>query len=231
MTATPRQLNSIVTGTSRGFGQALADGIASRGGFAIGVGRTQAPVTSADRVMVQGDLTEESTVAELRSALGNRPLDLLVHNAAVGGKSQRLSAVAVTELRRALEVNVIGPAALTETLMPSLRRADHPLVLFIGSRMGDIGFNRLLPPDVRPASYAYRIAKAGVEMLTVSLARDIGDEATVLCVDPGPMATAMGRPDAARDPAGVAEELLDALEELRGLATGSVVAMMDRRTR
>ena len=65
-------------------------------------------------------------------------------------------------------------------------------------------------------------------MLTVALAREMGEEATVLCIDPGQMATAMGRPDAERDPAAVAGELLDALEELRGLATGSAVAMIDR---
>ena len=154
-------MNAVVTGTSRGFGQALADEIATRGGFVVGLARTQAPVTAPDRVMLQGDLTSERAIDQVRASIGERPLDLLVHNAAVGG-SRELSAAAVVEIRRALEVDVVGPAALTEALMASLRRAEHPLVLLIGSRMGDLAFNRSLPGDVRPASYAYRIAKAGV---------------------------------------------------------------------
>jgi NAD(P)-dependent dehydrogenase (short-subunit alcohol dehydrogenase family) len=225
------QVNALVTGTSRGLGRALAEGIAARGGFVVGVGRTEVPVVRDDRVMVRGDLTDERTVSDLCSALGDRPLDLLVHNAAVGGQSRELSQAAVAEIRRALEVDVLGPAALTAELLPALRRADHPLVLLIGSRMGDVTFNRALPPDVASASYAYRIAKAGVGMLSVALARELGDAATVLCIDPGPMVTAMGRPDAERDPVAVAAELLEALGDLRGLATGSAVALMDRRTR
>jgi NAD(P)-dependent dehydrogenase (short-subunit alcohol dehydrogenase family) len=223
------QMNALVTGTSRGLGLALAEGIAARGGFVVGVGRTGLPVARNGQVMVQGDLTEQRTVRDLCSAIGDRPLDLLVHNAAVGGRSRELSQEAVAEIRRALEVGVIGPAALTVELLPSLRRAEHPLVLLIGSRMGDVSFNRSLPPEVRSASYAYRIAKAAVEMLSVALARELGDAATVLCVDPGPMATAMGRPGAERDPVAVADELLDSLGDLRCLATGSVVALMDRR--
>jgi NAD(P)-dependent dehydrogenase (short-subunit alcohol dehydrogenase family) len=224
-------MNALVTGTSRGLGRALAEGIAARGGFVVGVGRTEVPITSDDRVMVQGDLTEPRTVRDLGAAVGERPLDLLVHNAAVGGQGRELSPAAVTEVRRALEVDVVGPAALTAEILPAIRRAEQPLVLLIGSRMGSVDFNRSLPTDVQTASYAYRIAKAAVEMLAVALARELGDAATVLCIDPGPMATAMGRPGAERDPVAVADEILDDLDGLRGLPTGSTVALLDRRAR
>jgi len=225
------RMNALVTGTSRGLGRALVEGVAARGGFVVGVGRTELPLENSDRVMLKGDLTEHRTVLELCSAIGDRPLDLLIHNAAVGGRRRHLSEEAVDEIRRALDVDVLGPAALTAELLPALRRAEHPLVLLIGSRMGDVSFNRSLPSEVRPASYAYRIAKAAVEMLSVALARELGDTATVLCIDPGPMATAMGRPDAERDPAMVANELLDAVGELRGVATGSTIALTDHTIR
>jgi NAD(P)-dependent dehydrogenase (short-subunit alcohol dehydrogenase family) len=224
-------LTAVVTGTSRGFGRALADGIVARGGFVVGMGRSAMPVIADDRVVVQGDLTDERAIDEVRAAVGDRPLDLLVHNAAVGGGSRELSTVAVAEMHRAVQVNVLGAAALTVALMPSLQRADHPLVLNIGSRMGDVAFNRMLPPEVRPASYAYRISKAGVEMFTVALARELGDDATVLCVDPGPMVTAMGRSDAERDPLSVADQLLEGLEGLRGRTTGSTVSLVERSTK
>lgn len=218
-------ITAVVTGTSRGLGLALVEGIAARGGFVVGIGRTATPDAADNRVVVQGDVTNERAVLDMRAALGDRPLDLLVNNAAVGGRGRELSPVAISETRRALEVNVLGAATLTEALLPSLRRADQPLVVNVGSRMGGVDFNRSLPREARPASYAYRISKAAVEMFTVALARELGDEATVLCLDPGPMATAMGRPDAERDPAAVAEELLDRLDELRGLATGTAVSL------
>jgi len=60
---------------------------------------------------------------------------------------------------------------------------------------------------------------------------DLTEHRTVLCVDPGPMATAMGRPGAERDPAVAAAEILDALGDLRNIATGSSVALMDQEIR
>jgi NAD(P)-dependent dehydrogenase (short-subunit alcohol dehydrogenase family) len=201
------EVRAVVTGVSRGLGQALAQRLVARGDHVIGVSRSVLPAATGRFRTIAGDLADPEVVEAVRLAVGDGHLDLLVNNAAVG-----------------------GAAGLTNALLPAVLQADHPVVLNIGSRMGNVDFNRSLPAEVRPASYAYRVSKAAVEMLTVALARELGLGATVLCLDPGPMATAMGRPEAERTPGAVAEEIIRRLDEFRAMATGSTVSLLEGRS-
>lgn len=72
------QRTAIVTGAGRGFGRAIADGLAADGWRVVGVSRTAADLDDARFTVVSGDATDEILAAEL--LIRHRP-DLLVLNA------------------------------------------------------------------------------------------------------------------------------------------------------
>jgi NAD(P)-dependent dehydrogenase (short-subunit alcohol dehydrogenase family) len=125
---------ALVTGASRGLGRALAAGLAREGfaliidarnaaaleGVAAGI-RAQGGTVTA----VPGDVTDPGHRGALgRAAEQAGGLDLLVNNAGTLGVSPlpALADYPADELRAAFEVNVIAPIALTQLVLPMLRR-------------------------------------------------------------------------------------------------------------
>jgi NAD(P)-dependent dehydrogenase (short-subunit alcohol dehydrogenase family) len=125
--------NAVITGASRGLGLALARGLAAEGWSLVIDARDAGPLHaaaaslsgSARVIPLPGDITDPAHRAALRDAadrLGGP--DLLINNAGTLGASP-LPAIAdypIAELREAFEVNVLAPLALTQLLLPALRR-------------------------------------------------------------------------------------------------------------
>jgi NAD(P)-dependent dehydrogenase (short-subunit alcohol dehydrogenase family) len=125
--------NAVITGASRGLGLALAQGLAAEGWSLVIDARDaeslryaalSLPAGSAVTAL-PGDIADPAHRAALRRAaddLGGP--DLLVNNAGTLGASP-LPAIAdypIDGLRDAFEVNVLAPVALTQLLLPALRR-------------------------------------------------------------------------------------------------------------
>jgi NAD(P)-dependent dehydrogenase (short-subunit alcohol dehydrogenase family) len=183
--------NAVITGASRGLGLALARGLAAEGWSLVIDARDPAALRSAAASLpgqasvlpLPGDITDPAHRAALRDAadsLGGP--DLLVNNAGTLGASP-LPAIAdypIAELRDAFEVNVLAPLALTQLLLPALRRRGGA-VLSVTS-------------DAAAEPYAgwggYGAAKAALEQASNVLA---AEENVVLVwwVDPGDLRTRM----------------------------------------
>ncbi len=180
----------LITGASKGIGEACALRMHARG-FLVFAGVRQAEdgerlrvragserlvpllldVTNADHV------TSAARIAEERAGAGG--LAGLVNNAgiAVGGPLEFLP---IGELRRQLEVNVIGQVAITQAMMPLLRRA-HGRIVFIGSIAGR---------SAMPFTGAYAASKFAIEAITDSLRVELLDSGIdVSVVEPGVIAT------------------------------------------
>jgi NAD(P)-dependent dehydrogenase (short-subunit alcohol dehydrogenase family) len=131
-----------VTGASRGIGQTIAGHLAAKGWDVIAGVRTEddaARLRAGDSRLtaVMLDVTNERHVAALDQSLPER-LDAVVNNAGVvvGGP---LETVAPAELRRQLDINVTGQIAVTQAVLPRLRRS-RGRVVFISSINGKIAF-------------------------------------------------------------------------------------------
>ena len=121
---------ALITGASRGLGQALAAGLAREGYTLILDARDAQALSEVAAglptrvVAVPGDVTDPAHREVLRdtaASLGG--LDLLINNAGTLG-AHPLPALAdypVAELREAFEVNVLAPVALTQLMLPGLR--------------------------------------------------------------------------------------------------------------
>lgn len=131
----------LVTGAARGIGRATALRLAAGGWDVVAGVRRELDgeaLTAAggDRISpVLLDVTEADQVAALSSVLPAR-LDAVVNNAGivVGGP---VEAVAVDELRRQLDVNVVGQVAVAHAVLPRLR-ASRGRVVFVSSLSGRV---------------------------------------------------------------------------------------------
>jgi NAD(P)-dependent dehydrogenase (short-subunit alcohol dehydrogenase family) len=183
--------NAVITGASRGLGLALAHGLAAQGWSLVIDARDSGTLRaaaaglpgSARVIPLPGDVTDPAHREALRDAaadLGGP--DLLINNAGTLGASP-LPAIAdypIAELREAFEVNVLAPVALTQLLLPALRRRGGA-VLSITS-------------DAAAEPYAgwggYGAAKAALEQASNVLAAE-ENVVRVWWVDPGDLRTRM----------------------------------------
>ena len=159
-----------------------------------GVRRPGAAPVGTEEVLL--DVTDEGQIEKAAEAV--EELDGLVNNAGVA-LAAPLEFVPPEELRRQLEVNVIGQVVLTQALLPALRRARGRIV-FMGSIAG-----RSALPFLGPYAASKHALEAVADSLRVELA-PWGVEVSI--VEPGSIRTPIWTRSAA-----VADELLASRRE------------------
>ena len=172
----------VVTGASTGIGEATVLHLNELGFDArAGVRKEE----DAERLRSQGvsplrlDVTDADSVAAAASELGDAPLAGLVNNAGIA-VSAPVEFVPIDELRRQLEVNVVGQVAVTQALLPALRRGRGRIV-----NVSSIG-GRIALPLAGP----YAASKFALEGLSDSLRREVAQFGVeVSLVEPGGVKT------------------------------------------
>ena len=124
----------MVTGASTGIGAAIARDLAGRGFRVFGTVRRaeDAPALERDGVSpVRMDVTDAESIVrariEVEAQLAGAPLAGLVNNAGVAAAGP-LELLPLSELRAVLEVNVVGPVAVTQAFLPLLKAAGGRVV-------------------------------------------------------------------------------------------------------
>jgi len=179
----------VITGASTGIGEACALHL-QRLGFLVFAGVRKAAdgerlVQAAPEGLVPLtlDVTDSAGIAaaaeRVAGQVGETGLAGLINNAgiSVGGV---LELIPLDDLRAQLEVNLIGPVAVTQAFLPLLRQATGRIVN-IGSIAG-----RVASPVLGP----YAMSKSGVRAFSDSLRRELGHFGIrVSLVEPGAVAT------------------------------------------
>jgi NAD(P)-dependent dehydrogenase (short-subunit alcohol dehydrogenase family) len=172
----------VVTGASSGIGEACALRLA-RTGWRVLAGVRKA--ADGERLREQGlepvtlDVTDAAAIAGAAERLGDDVVHGLVNNAGIA-VSMPLEFLPLDELRRQLEVNLIGQLAVTQAFLPHLRRAQGRIV-----NVGSIAGRSSLP-----FLGAYAASKHALEAVTDALRvelRPFGIEVAI--VEPGTIAT------------------------------------------
>ena len=130
----------LVTGASSGIGEACAVRL-SRSGWQVLAGvRTSADGArlsdeGAGRIEpVELDVTEPASIARLTERLGEGALAGLINNAGTA-VSLPVELLPLDELRRQLEVNLVGHVAVMQAVLRNLRRV-HGRIVNVGSIAG-----------------------------------------------------------------------------------------------
>jgi NAD(P)-dependent dehydrogenase (short-subunit alcohol dehydrogenase family) len=172
----------LVTGASTGIGEATALHLRELGFEPVaGVRRDE----DAERLGGQGlrtvrlDVTDEEQIAAASEAIGDGALAGLVNNAGVAVAAP-LEFVPLDQLRRQLEVNLIGQVAVTQAFLPALRRAGGRIV-----NVSSIG-GRVALPLLAP----YSASKFALEGVSDSLRRELRAQGVdVILIEPGGVKT------------------------------------------
>lgn len=160
----------LVTGASTGIGQAIVERLAADGTHVFAAVRDLSTVDDHPNVTaVRLDVTsaEEAKAAAdtVRDVLGDRRLRGVVNNAGIGVGGP-LEFIDLDEVRRQLEVNLIGQIAVTQAFLPILRDqgVDDPRIVFTSSIGG-----RVASPFVGP----YAASKHALNGMAESLRREL----------------------------------------------------------
>jgi NAD(P)-dependent dehydrogenase (short-subunit alcohol dehydrogenase family) len=179
----------VITGASSGIGKASAEYLIQKGYRVFACVRSDSDASSLGQaasgeiIPVILDVTQPNSIGmameTVASRLGKDSLSGLVNNAGivVGGPLEFLPP---EELRRQLEVNVIGQIAVTQAFLPFLRKA-RGRIINIGSISG-----RSASPFMGP----YSASKFALEALTDALRMELRPwGVTVSIIQPGSIAT------------------------------------------
>jgi NAD(P)-dependent dehydrogenase (short-subunit alcohol dehydrogenase family) len=178
----------LVTGAGRGIGKSIVEHLAARGWDVVAGIRKQRDAEAVTALNPQRissvilDVTDAGHIAALDESLPET-LDAVVNNAgiAVGGGMETVSA---DDWRKQLEINVIGQLAVTQAVLPRLRKSRGRIV-FISSVSGRI---------VMPLIGAYSASKFALEAAADALRMELSPwRIHVALVEPGNTDTDMWR--------------------------------------
>ncbi|MFE2298086.1 SDR family NAD(P)-dependent oxidoreductase [Streptomyces sp. NPDC059445] len=187
---------TIVTGGSRGIGAATCTRLAADGhdvvvGYvsdAAAAERTAivAREAGANCVAVRVDTSDAAAVERLFDTAEDRlgPVTGLVNNAGVTGPLGRLADADAADLRRVVEVNLLGTLLCSRRAVRSMAARGGGAIVNVSSAAATLG---------SPGEFVhYAASKAGVDALTVGLAKELGpDGIRVNAVAPGMIDTEM----------------------------------------
>src|SRR5438034_5258522 len=187
---------AVITGASKGLGQAMAIALASAGSIVALVSRDKdrLEATAADVRAAGGqaevfktDVTDEPQVAHLAAGLKERfgRVHILINNAGINIRKP-VTDFAVEEWHRVLDTNLTGAFLMCRSLVPLMRGQGYGRIINMTSIMSHVSM---------PMRSAYSASKAGLLGFTKALALELAPEGiTVNGISPGPIATEMNLP-------------------------------------
>ena len=182
---------AIVTGVSRGLGEALALRLLAGGFRVLGIGRANsARLAGGAYAFAEADLADAARVAQcgqehFGALARTRPeFAVLINNAAAVDPVGRFGAMPDAALARAIAVNLTAPALLANAFCRAFPGPD-------GERR-IVNVSSGLAQRTMPGTAHYSVAKAGLEMLTTTLATDHRDPGfRAISIRPGVIDTGM----------------------------------------
>lgn len=178
----------VVTGTTSGLGQEIAQVLLHDGYDVVGLGRRAQEdpqlMQSEHYHHLEFDLEDVEGIPSLAQQISREfgAVYGLVNNAAFGGDGLLLTQHS-TEISRVLRINLEAPITLTKFVARSMIARRSGRIVNISSIVAATGYRGLS---------VYAASKAGIEGFSRSLARDLGPRGvTVNCVAPGFMSTEM----------------------------------------
>ena len=195
----------IVTGGSRGIGAAISRNLAAKG-CALLLVYTSDSSTEPTKALceelnsehgvlcvpVQADLSDPTRSAPLilstaknnfsHPRSGKFQIDILINNAGIAGNKTlndpEMGPIEETQFDKQYKVNVLAPLLLMQACAPFLPKDRSGRVVNVSSVSSSIGCE---------GQSIYAGTKAAVEAMTRVWARELAENCTVNCVNPGPV--------------------------------------------
>ncbi|MFA6121590.1 MAG: 3-oxoacyl-ACP reductase FabG [Sideroxydans sp.] len=178
---------ALVTGASRGIGQAIALELGKQGAIVVGTATSEngaqaiSTYLNAAGIKGQGFALNVNDAAQIEQVLGAirqqfGEISVLVNNAGIT-KDNLLARMSEEEWDDVLTTNLKSVFRLSRAVLRAMMKARGGRIISISSVVGSMG---------NPGQSNYAASKAGMAGFTKSLAQEIGSRnITVNCVAPG----------------------------------------------
>ncbi len=187
----------VVTGGSKGLGQAMAAGLASAGADVMLVSRHGAEAEAAASLIAeeygvkgigfQADVTvqaeAEAMATKAMEAFGR--IDVLINSAGINIRGP-ISDLSLDEFQQVQKINVEGTWLCCKAVIPHMKEAGRGSIINLGSTLGLVGVAARTP---------YASSKGAVVQMTRALSLEMapfGINVNAIC--PGPFLTEMNLP-------------------------------------
>jgi NAD(P)-dependent dehydrogenase (short-subunit alcohol dehydrogenase family) len=194
---------ALVTGANKGIGFEIARQLGGQGMFTVvGSRDEERGLAAAAALTAQGlsaaavaiDVTDDASISRAAKEIGQRygHLDVLVNNAGITGSFRGApSEVTPDQLRQVYDTNVFGAVAVTNAMLPLLRRSPAGRIVNMSSGLGSLAQSS--DPGSEFGSYnliTYQSSKTALNAVTVGYAKELRETPIkVNAADPGFTAT------------------------------------------
>ncbi|MDO8436712.1 MAG: 3-oxoacyl-ACP reductase FabG [Nitrosomonadaceae bacterium] len=186
---------ALVTGASRGIGQAIALKLGKQGATVVGTATTEAGAEIISRYLSEAgikgagmvlNVTNTAQIAGILAAIPGKfgEITILVNNAGIT-RDNLLIRMKDEEWDEIMETDLKSVFRLSRGVLRAMMKTRSGRIINISSVVGAIG---------NPGQTNYAAAKAGIFGFSKSLAREVGSRnITVNCIAPGFIETDMTR--------------------------------------
>ena len=189
---------TLITGANRGIGLELVRKFLAQGHDVIATARdpeTSNELNATGAKVHPLEVTDAASVAALKEAVGDQPIDYLINNAGIGSFAA-FKDLDYDAFANMLAVNTIAPIRMIDTFLDNIAASDVKMAASLSSMMGSI--------ENTQASFGliYRTSKAGLNMALRAAAPELAEKGvTLLALHPGWVNTDMGGKQAPVNPA------------------------------
>ena len=190
----------LITGANRGIGLELVKQYADSGWIIHACCRNPGNADALNSLAKNNasitvhtlDICNSNQIHELKTTLGNTPIDILFNNAGIYGQNNAyFGNTDVTQWLNCFEVNTVAPMKVSEALVGNVASSELKIIATMSSKMGSMADNG------SGGSYVYRSSKAALNAAMVSAAIDLKPKGIkVAILHPGWVKTDMGGPNA-----------------------------------
>jgi glucose 1-dehydrogenase len=199
--------NVVVTGSSRGIGEAIALEFAKSGYNVLINSRSNRDLTTSREQILRnvngstrvvsfpGDISQEDVSVNLMNKaedeLGN--IDVLVNNAGINGPEKSVADISISEWDEVLNINLKGSFLCSrEAIKRMLKYGTEQQLDKKSHDYSIINISSVHQITPMPLAVPYAASKGGIEMLTKTLALEVADKGIrINAIAPGAIATMM----------------------------------------
>lgn len=193
---------ALISGANKGIGYEIARGLgAKKIRVLIGARDAARGEVAADQLKAEGvdarfvklDVTDRATVERAAARIGKEfgRLDILVNNAGIAEWGFKPSDVDLGKVREVYETNLFGPIALTQAMLPLLKKSKHGRIVNVSSSLGSLALaSDLNSPFSDFLALGYNTSKSALNAMTIQFAKELKDTSIkVNAICPGYCAT------------------------------------------
>jgi NAD(P)-dependent dehydrogenase (short-subunit alcohol dehydrogenase family) len=178
---------ALISGANKGIGFEIARGLGAKKITVLVGARDEARGhAAADKLKTEGidarfiklDVADQGTIQRAAEWIEKEfgRLDILVNNAAIVEQIAKPSEVDLAKVREVYETNVFGPMAMTQAMLPLLRKSKHGRIVNVTSTLGSLTLAS--QPDSPLSQFVvlgYNTSKSALNSITVQFANELKD--------------------------------------------------------